>query len=62
MTSPDQVVVNGIVEDCTVISFQIHGGMTRGSHFLFEPHGDTGDLQLTATARIDAASEGMVKG
>jgi predicted dehydrogenase len=48
---PDQLVVNGIVADGAVVSFQIRGGMTRGTEFLFEIHGDQGDLVLTATAR-----------
>ena len=50
-TVPDQLVVNGIVGDGTVVSFQIRGGMNRGTTFLFEIHGDQGDLQLTATSR-----------
>src|ERR1700724_2099234 len=50
-TSPDQLVVNGIVGDGTVVSFQIRGGMNRGTAFLFEIHGDQGDLQLTPTSR-----------
>src|SRR5438270_3215779 len=54
-TSPDQLVVNGIVggknADGAVVSFQIRGGMTRGTEFLFEIHGDGGDLTLTATSR-----------
>jgi hypothetical protein len=33
------------------VSFQIRGGMNRGMAFLFEIHGDQGDLQLTATSR-----------
>ena len=49
--SPDQLVVNGIVGDGTVASFQIRGGMTRGTAFLFEIHGEKGDLTLTATSR-----------
>ena len=48
---PDQLVVNGIVADGAVVSFQIRGGMTRGTEFLFEIHGDQGDLVLTATTR-----------
>jgi predicted dehydrogenase len=48
---PDQLVVNGIVGDGAVVSFQIRGGMTRGTAFLFEIHGDNGDLSLTATTR-----------
>src|ERR1700681_1599692 len=30
---PDQLVVNGIVADGAVVSFQIRGGMTRGTEF-----------------------------
>ncbi len=53
--TPDQLVVNGIVSgknaEGAVVSFQIRGGMTRGTEFLFEVHGDRGDLTLTATTR-----------
>jgi predicted dehydrogenase len=49
--TPDQLVVNGVVGDGAVVSFQIRGGMTRGTEFLFEVHGDRGDLVLTATTR-----------
>ena len=50
-TSPDQLVVNGIVGNGAVVSFQVRGGMMRGTEFLFEIHGEVGDLQLTATSR-----------
>ncbi len=50
-TAPDQLVVNGIVGDGTVVAFQVRGGMARGTEFLFEIHGQEGDLQLTATSR-----------
>jgi hypothetical protein len=33
------------------VSFQVRGGMRRGTEFLFEVHGEEGDLQLTATSR-----------
>ena len=49
-TSPDQLVVNGIVADGAAVSFQVRGGVRRGTEFLFEVHGEDGDLQLTATA------------
>jgi predicted dehydrogenase len=53
--TPDQLVVNGIVggenAEGAVVSFQIRGGMTRGTEFLFEIHGDRGDLVLTTTTR-----------
>jgi predicted dehydrogenase len=48
---PDQLVVNGIVGEQAAVSFQIRGGMARGTAFLFEIHGDAGDLALTATTR-----------
>jgi hypothetical protein len=41
-TSPDQLVVNGIVGDRAVVSFQVRGGMNRGTAFLFEVHGEQG--------------------
>jgi predicted dehydrogenase len=48
---PDQLVVSGVVGDGAVVSFQIRGGMTRGTAFLFEIHGEKGDLAATATTR-----------
>jgi len=50
-TSPDQLVVGGIVGDGVVVSCQVRGGMTRGIAFLFEIHGESGDLVLAATSR-----------
>jgi len=50
-TSPDQLVVSGIVGEGAAVSFQIRGGMARGTEFLFEIHGDKGDLALAATER-----------
>jgi predicted dehydrogenase len=62
-TAPDQLVVNGIVGDGTVVSFQIRGGMNRGTAFLFEIHGEEGDLQLTATSRASMQRQELnVKG
>jgi predicted dehydrogenase len=49
--APDQLVVNGIVGDGVVVSFQIRGGTTRGIIFLFEIQGEKGDLALSATSR-----------
>jgi predicted dehydrogenase len=48
---PDQLVVSGIVGDGAVVSAQVRGGMTRGHEFLFEIHGEDGDLVLAATSR-----------
>jgi predicted dehydrogenase len=62
-TSPDQVVVNGIVRDGAVVSFQVRGGMARGTDFLFEIHGAEGDLVITATSRTSMQRQELnVKG
>src|SRR5271170_151329 len=62
-TAPDQLVVNGVVGDGAVASFQIRGGMNRGTAFLFEIHGEEGDLQLTATSRASMQRQELnVKG
>jgi predicted dehydrogenase len=50
-TAPDQLVVSGIIGDGIAVSFQIRGGMRRGTEFLCEIHGDAGDLVLSATER-----------
>jgi len=49
LTSPDQLAVSGIVGDGALVSFQIRGGMARGTEFLFEIHGSDGDLVLAST-------------
>jgi predicted dehydrogenase len=59
-TSPDQLVVNGIIGDGAVVSFQIRGGMARGLDFLFEIHGEEGDLQLTATSRTSMQRQELI--
>jgi predicted dehydrogenase len=62
-TSPDQLVVNGIVGDGAVVSFQIRGGMNRGTAFLFEIHGEEGDIRLAATSRASMQRQELnVKG
>jgi predicted dehydrogenase len=49
LTSPDQLAVSGILDNGTVVSFQIRGGMACGTEFLFEIHGSDGDLVLGST-------------
>ena len=55
-TAPDQLVVNGIVGDGAVVSFQIRGGMARGIDFLFEIHGEEGDLVRSPPHRAPRCS------
>src|SRR5436305_3395965 len=49
LTAPDQLAVSGVLGDGAVVSFQIRGGMSRGTEFLFEIHGSDGDLVLAST-------------
>jgi predicted dehydrogenase len=49
LTAPDQLAVTGIVGDGALVSFQIRGGMARATEFLFEIHGEEGDLVLAST-------------
>jgi predicted dehydrogenase len=48
MTSPDQVLVSGILESGAVASVHIKGGMTKSAGFLFEINGTEGDLVVAA--------------
>jgi predicted dehydrogenase len=50
-SSPDQLVVAGVLESGAAVSFQIRGGMRRGTEHLFEIHGSEGDLVVAATTR-----------
>ena len=49
LTSPDQLAVSGILGSGGVVSFQIRGGMARGTEFLCEIHGSDGDLVIAST-------------
>jgi predicted dehydrogenase len=49
MTSPDQVMVNGILENGALASIHVKGGTPAGSSFLFEIQGTDGDLTIAPT-------------
>ena len=59
-TVPDQVAVSGIAGNGAVVSFQVRGGVTRGTHFLFEIHGEEGDLVLAPTTRNSMQRQTLV--
>ena len=44
MTSPDQVLLNGVLEDGALASVHVKGGTGNGIGFLFEIQGTDGDL------------------
>src|SRR5262249_3549811 len=59
-TVPDQVAVSGIAGNGAVVSFQVRGGVTRGTHFLFEIYGEDGDLVLAPTTRNSRQRQTLV--
>jgi len=59
-TVPDQVAVSGIAGNGAVVSFQVRGGVARGTHFLLEVHGEEGDLVMTPTTRNSMQRQTLV--
>jgi predicted dehydrogenase len=49
MTSPDQVLLSGVLQSGAVASVHIKGGTANGTGFLFEIHGSEGDLVIAPT-------------
>src|SRR5205814_2767167 len=66
MTSPDQVLVAGVLENGAVASVHVKGGVNSDNGFIFEIHGTDGDLVVVpARPRIGASvqvSELVVRG
>ncbi|GGM43336.1 Gfo/Idh/MocA family protein [Promicromonospora citrea] len=48
MSVPDQLVVNGTLENGPVVAAHFRGGLSRGTNFHFEINGTKGDLLLTS--------------
>lgn len=48
MKTPDQVLVNGVLQSGAPLSLQIRGGLPRGTRLLWEINGTEGDLRITA--------------
>src|SRR5260370_18658335 len=46
MTSPDQVLLSGVLQSGAVASVHVKGGTANGTGFLFEIHGTEGDLAV----------------
>jgi predicted dehydrogenase len=46
MTSPDQVLISGVLQSGAVVSVHLKGGTTNGTGFMFEIHGTEGDLAI----------------
>jgi predicted dehydrogenase len=46
MTSPDQVLISGVLQSGAVASVHLKRGTTNGTGFMFEIHGADGDLAI----------------
>jgi predicted dehydrogenase len=50
MKTPDQLVLNAVLQSGAPLSFQLRGGLPRGTRLLWEINGTAGDLCITAKA------------
>jgi len=50
MKTPDQLVLDAVLESAAPLSFQLRGGLPRGTRLLWEINGTEGDLRITAQA------------
>jgi len=57
MTTPDQIAVNGKMENGTVVSVHYRGGLSRGTNFRWEINGTRGDLVITSSLGYPAVGE-----
>jgi len=48
MKTPDQLLLNGVLQCGAPLSLQLRGGMPRGTRLLWEINGTEGDLRITA--------------
>ena len=62
MTTEDQVVVSGLLEDGAAFSIHYRGGQSRGTNLLWEINGTEGDLQLIADGGQAQIFEMTVRG
>jgi predicted dehydrogenase len=46
MTSPDQVLVSGVLESGATASVHVKGGTANGTSLMFEIHGSEGDIVI----------------
>ena len=66
MTSPDQVLLSGVLQSGAVASVHLKGGTANGTGFLFEIQGTEGDLAIVPADPLQATyiqvSEFTVRG
>jgi hypothetical protein len=61
MTSPDQVLISGVLQSGAVASVHLKGGTTNGKGFMFEIHGTDGDLAIVPIDPRKATYIGQMK-
>ena len=62
MTTPDQIILGGKMENGTFLSAHYRGGLSRGSNFRWEINGTEGDLVVTSTLGYPAVGEVQLQG
>jgi predicted dehydrogenase len=62
MTTPDQIIVGGTLEDGTLVSVHYRGGLSRGTNFRWEINGTRGDLVVTSSLGYPAVGEVKIQG
>ncbi|MCC9622602.1 Gfo/Idh/MocA family oxidoreductase [Thalassospira sp. MA62] len=60
--TPDQVLVQGTMASGAALSVHYHGGVVRGTNFLWEINGTEGDIQVTADLGHSQMVQLTVKG
>jgi predicted dehydrogenase len=48
-TSPDQIVVHGVLKNGTIASIHLRGGSSRATNLLWEINGTSGDLRISGS-------------
>jgi len=57
ITTPDQIIVAGKLEDGTLVSVHYRGGLSRGTNFRWAINGTRGDLVVTSSLGYPAVGE-----
>jgi predicted dehydrogenase len=62
MQTPDQIAVNGKLNNGVVVSAHVRGGMSRGANFRLEINGTRGDLIVTSSLGYPGIGETLIQG
>ena len=62
LTTPDQIIGGGKLENGAVVSVHYRGGLSRGTNFRWEVNGTQGDLIITSSLGYPAVGEVKIQG